>query len=107
MFFSSTWPSYNAYCNLSVNSCIHVTQASLLGRFKIHQSSQIAYSTWILDLFLEKMIHDFFQIFQSTSSTLLEQKVPGTKSREVAQYFQKFSRELKVAGIKCRAKFQN
>ena len=39
-----------------------------IGRFKIHQSSQIAYGTWILDLFHEKMIHDFFQIFWGTSS---------------------------------------
>ena len=33
--------------------------------------------------------------------TLLEQKVAGTKSREVAQCFEKFS-ELKVAGTKSR-----
>ena len=33
--------------------------------------------------------------------TLLEQKVAGTKSLEVAQYFEKFS-ELKVAETKSR-----
>ena len=34
-------------------------------------------------------------------NTLLEQKVAGTKSREVAQCFEKFS-ELKDAGTKSR-----
>ena len=62
--------------------------------------------------------------------TLLEQKVAGTKSLEVAQYFEKFSElkvaetksrgtksrgnlmsrkisKLKVAGTYCRVKFKN
>ena len=40
------------------------------------------------------------------SETLLVEKVAGTKSRDVAQYFGKFSVQ-KVADIWIRAKFQN
>ena len=42
---------------------------------------------------------DLFLCAQSAHGTLLEQKVAGTKSREVAQCFEK-KLELKVAGTK-------
>ena len=51
----------------NVDVLTNVSPGGILGRFKKHQSSQIASGIQNLDLLNEKMIHDFFGIFWGTS----------------------------------------